>query len=117
MGPCGGCAWLSGVAVVKLEAVCCCLWGECGHLQRDALPQLLGLFASLQILQHVVELHHPHRREAKRPPGAADDVDEVVIVGRCQVDESMVDVLRREMGVRRLVGWNRCWIKTSRFFV
>ena len=70
-------------------------WGEGGHLQGDALPQLLGLLAPLEVLQDVVELHHAHRRQAEGPPGAADDVDEVIVVGRRQVDEPVVDVLQR----------------------
>lgn len=69
-------------------------WGEGGHLQRDALPQLLGLLAPLQVLQHVVELHHAHRGQAEGPAGAADDVDKVVVVGRGQVDQPVVDVLQ-----------------------
>lgn len=72
--------------------------GEGGHLQRDPLPQLLGLFAPLQVLQDVVKLHHSHRGEAEGAAGAADDVDEVVVVGRGQMDEPVMDVLWREQG-------------------
>ena len=76
--------------------------GEGGHLQGDPLPQLLGLLASLQVLQHVVELHHPHRRQAEGAASAADDVDKVVVVGRGQVDEPVVDVLWRRRSRRQL---------------
>lgn len=68
---------------------------EGGHLQGDPLPQLLGLFPSLQILQHVIKLHHSHRRQAEGAPSAADDVHKVIVVGRGQVDEPVVDVLWR----------------------
>lgn len=68
--------------------------GEGRHLQWDALPQLLGLLASLQVLQDIVELHHAHRRQAEGSPGATDNVDEVVVVGGRQVDEPVVDVLQ-----------------------
>lgn len=70
--------------------------GEGGHLQGDPLPQLLGLLPPLEVLQDIVELHHPHRRQAERTAGAADDVDEVVVVSRGQVDEPVVDVLWAE---------------------
>ena len=69
-------------------------WGEGGHLQRDALPQLLGLLAPLQVLKHVVELHHSHRGQTEGPAGTADDVDKVVVVGRGQVDQPVVDILQ-----------------------
>lgn len=70
--------------------------GEGGHLQGDPLPQLLGLLPPLEVLQHIVELHHSHRRQAERAAGAADDVDEVVVVSRGQVDEPVMDVLWTE---------------------
>lgn len=73
-----------------------CSGGESCHLQGDALPQLFGLLASLQVLQHVVELHHTHGCQAESAAGAADDVDEVVVVRGCQVDEPVVDVLWRQ---------------------
>lgn len=76
----------------------CCSGGESCHLQGDALPQLFGLLASLQVLQHIIELHHTHRRQAESAAGTADDVDKVIIVRRCQVDESVVDILRRQRG-------------------
>lgn len=72
----------------------CCSGREGCHLQGDTLPQLLGLLASLQVLQHIVELHHAHRRQAESTSSTADDVDEVVVVSRCQVDEPVVDVLQ-----------------------
>lgn len=55
---------------------------EGGHLQADPLPQLLGLFPSLQVLQDVVKLHHPDRRQTERPSSAADDVHKVIVVSR-----------------------------------
>ncbi len=73
--------------------------GEGCHLQGDALPKLLSLLASLQILQHVVKLHHTHGRQAESTSSTADDVDEVIVVSRGQVDESVVDVLQREREV------------------
>lgn len=72
-----------------------CSGGEGRHLQGDALPQLLGLLASLQVLQHVVKLHHAHGRQAESAASAADDVHKVVVVSRRQVDEPVVDVLQR----------------------
>lgn len=72
--------------------------GEGGHLQRDPLPQLLGLFSSLEILQDIVKLHHANRRQAERATGAADDVHKVVVVGGGQMDEPVVDVLWAEGG-------------------
>ena len=92
---------LSAVAVAVLEAEGAqdpLSGGEGGHLQGDALPQLLGLLASLQVLQHIVELHHAHRCQAERTTSAADDVHKVIVVCRRQVDEPVVDVLQREAG-------------------
>lgn len=96
---------------------CCCCWpltrtgsrvwgpgsealsgGEGGHLEWDPLPQLLGLFSSLEILQDIIELHHANRRQAERTTGAADDIHEVVVVGGGQMDEPVVDVLWAEGG-------------------
>lgn len=77
----------------------CCSGGESCHLQGDPLPQLLGLLASLQVLQHVVKLHHTNRCQAESTSSAADDVDEVIVVGRRQVDEPVVDILQRERGM------------------
>lgn len=71
----------------------CCSGGESCHLQRDALPELLGLLASLQVLQDIVELHHTHRCQAESTASAADDVDKVIIISRCQMDEPVMDVL------------------------
>lgn len=74
----------------------CCSGREGGHLQGNTLPQLLGLLAPLQVLQHVVELHHAHGRQAESTPSAADDVDKVIVVSRRQMDEPVVDVLQRK---------------------
>lgn len=69
------------------------LRGKGCHFQRDALPQLLCLLSSFQVLQHVVELHHADRRQAKSTPSTANNVDKVVVVGGRQMNKSVVDVL------------------------
>lgn len=69
--------------------------GEGGHLQGDPLPKLLGLFPSLQILQHIIKLHHSNWRQAEGAPSAADDVHKVIVVSRGQMDKPVVDVLWR----------------------
>lgn len=95
---CSGGSGAGGRAGGTPSLLGCCSGGESCHLQGNALPQLLGLLASLEVLQHVVKLHHSHRRQAEGAPGAADDVDEVVVVGGRQVDEPVVDVLQRHRG-------------------
>lgn len=70
--------------------------GEGCHLQGDALPQLLGLLSSLQVLQHIIKLHHTHGCQTESTSSTADDVDKVIVICRGQVDEPMVDVLQRE---------------------
>lgn len=73
--------------------------GEGGHLEGDPLPQLLGLLAALEVLQDVVELHHAHGGQAEGAAGTADRVHKVVVVGRGQVNQAVVDVL--EGGVEK----------------
>lgn len=77
------------------------LRGKRCHFQRDALPQFLCLLSSFQVLQHVVELHHADRRQAKSTPSTANNVDKVVVVGGGQMNKSVVDVLWRERERRR----------------
>lgn len=60
--------------------------GEGGYLERDPLPQLLGLFAALEVLQDVVELHHAHGGQAEGAAGTADRIHKVVVVGRGQMN-------------------------------
>lgn len=71
-------------------------WGEGGHLEGDPLPQLLGLFAALEVLQDVVELHHAHGCQAEGAAGTADRVHKVVVVGRGQMNQAVVDVLEED---------------------
>lgn len=57
------------------------------------MPQILGLFAPLQILKDVVELHHAHRGQAEGASGAADGIHKVVVIRWSQMDQTMMDVL------------------------
>lgn len=112
-GRCGslGLGWALGRAVVQSVSACWCVelsgWKR-RHLQRDPLPQLLGLLPSLQGLQDIVELHHAHRGETECPASTSYYVDKVVIVCRGQVDQPIVDVLFGEWENMRLES-GLCW--------
>lgn len=50
------------------------------------MPEILGLFAALQVLDDVVELHHSHRGQAEGASGAANRVHKVIVVRWSEVD-------------------------------
>lgn len=78
---------------------------EGGHFQRDPLPQIFCLLATLQVLENIIKLHHAHRSQAEGASGAADGIHKVIVVSWSKVDQPVMDVLdgNREKALRYLL--------------
>lgn len=70
---------------------------EGGHFQRDPLPQILCLLATLQVLENIIKLHHAHGSQAEGASGAADGIHKVIVVSWSEMDQPVMDVLQVDL--------------------